>query len=114
MRSAMWPVLLGFIAVRLVTPRDRLLRQVRGTELNDLPSDLDEAMAEHPLMQAMTVERDRRLIEALGTLCEDHSHASLTVAVVYGAGHVPAIIDCLVKRGYYVRSADWLTVISGA
>lgn len=113
MRTAMWPVLVGFTAVRLVMPRDRLLRQVMGTELNDLPSDLDEALAEHPVTRAMTVERDRRLIEAIGTLCEDRAQESLTVAVVYGAGHVPAIVECLAKRGYYVRSADWLTAISG-
>jgi len=30
MRAAMWPVLLGFTAVRLVMPRDPLLRQVNG------------------------------------------------------------------------------------
>jgi hypothetical protein len=114
MRAAMWPLLLAFIAARLVMPRDRLLRQVMGTELNDLPSDLDDALNEHPFTQAMTDERDRRLIEALATLHEDRSPESLTVAVVYGARHVPAIVDCLVKRGYYVRSADWLPVVSGS
>jgi hypothetical protein len=113
-RAVMWPALLAFIAIRLVMPRGRLLRQVMGIELNDLPSDLDEALADDPMMQALTAERDRRLVEALGVLYDDRSHDGLTVAVVYGAAHVPAIVDCLVKRGYYVRSADWLTAISGS
>jgi hypothetical protein len=32
-RAAMWPMLIAFIAVRLVMPRDRLLRQVMGRSL---------------------------------------------------------------------------------
>ncbi len=46
-------LLLGLTVIRLVTPRDRLLRQVIGEELNDLPSDLEEALADHPLMSAV-------------------------------------------------------------
>jgi hypothetical protein len=111
MRAAIWPVMLGFIAIRMLTPRRRLLRQLIDDELNDLPSDLDEAIAEHPLSRALTLERDRRLVEALGTLHEQHSQEGITIAVVYGAAHVPAIVEYLADRGYFVRSADWLTVI---
>jgi hypothetical protein len=112
LRAALWPMLLGLTAFRLVTPRDRLLRQIIGEELNDLPSDLDEALADHPLMTALTAERDRRLLQALGTLHEEKSQDNLTIAVVYGAQHVPIVVEYLRKRGYFVRSADWLTVIS--
>ncbi|HEU0238858.1 MAG TPA: hypothetical protein VFR11_06200 [Micromonosporaceae bacterium] len=110
-RAALWPLLLGFTAVRMVTPRSRLLRQVIDQELNDLPSDLDEALAEHPLGQAMIVERDRRLVEALGELHEQRSEERITVAVAYGAAHVPVIVEYLTSRGYFVRSATWLPVI---
>lgn len=111
MRAVIWPVMLGYTVTRMLTPRRRLLRKLIDDELNDMPSDLDEALAEHPLGRALTVERDRRLVEALGTLHEEHSQESITVAVVYGAAHVPAIVEYLADRGYFVRTADWLTVI---
>jgi len=110
-RAALWPLLLAYTAIRMVTPRARLMRQVIDQELNDLPSELDEAIAEHPLGKAMSVERDRRLVEALGELHEQRSEESITVAVAYGAAHVPAIVEYLTSRGYFVRSATWLTVI---
>jgi hypothetical protein len=111
-RAALWPALLGYTATRLVMPRERLLRQIIGDELNDLPSDLDEALADDPLVTALSGERDRRLLRALGALHEERSQDNLTVAVVYGARHVPVVVDYLRERGYFVRSADWLTVIS--
>lgn len=113
-RAAMWPLLLCFTAVRMVTPRTRLLRQVIGCELNDLPSDLDEALADHPLSRTLQVERDRRLVQALGALHDQRSGDNITIAVVYGAGHIPAVVEYLVELGYVVRSADWLTAISSA
>jgi hypothetical protein len=36
------------------------------------------------------------------------------VTVIYGAGHVPAVVRGLLDRhGYRVRTAEWLTVVSG-
>ncbi|NJC65178.1 hypothetical protein HC028_11795 [Planosporangium flavigriseum] len=41
---------------------------------------------------------------------EERSGEDIEVAVVYGAAHVPAIVQGLMNRyGYRPRSADWLT-----
>lgn len=82
-------------------------------EQNDLPTpeeeDFAEAMPE--LDAAFGGERDERLLDALSRLHEQRGTEPIDVAVVYGAGHVPAIVAGLMKRhGYRVRSADWLTV----
>lgn len=38
----------------------------------------------------------------------------IDVAVVYRAGHVPAIVRGLLERhGYQARTAEWLTVVAG-
>lgn len=82
-------------------------------ELNDLPSLLDEDIdALHPEMSAAFLgERDERLLAALYKLHDDRGAEDIEIAVVYGAGHVPAIVRGLRERyGYRPRSADWLTV----
>ncbi len=56
-------------------------------------------------------ERDQRLISALSELHERRSGESITVAVVYGARHMRAVVRELARQyGYRVRSAGWLTV----
>jgi pheromone shutdown protein TraB len=62
--------------------------------------------------EAMLGERDQRLVDALVRLHEERAHEDITIGIVYGAGHVPAVVNGLESRlGYFVRSADWLTVI---
>ncbi|MEU8792522.1 hypothetical protein [Streptomyces sp. NPDC048643] len=81
--------------------------------VEDLPSTLRaELMADHPLEHALTDRRDQRLLDALGEIHAERGHEPLRVAVVYGAGHVPAIVSGLRDRhGYRPREADWLTVL---
>lgn len=55
-------------------------------------------------------ERDDRLLAALGHLHQERGGEDIEVAVVYGAGHVPAIVRGLNRSGYRPRSADWLTI----
>jgi len=86
----------------------------RTMELNDLPSpDEEEHLDRMPeLDAALAGDRDKRLLAALHQLHEQRSGEAIEVAVVYGAGHVPAIVQDLTDRfGYKVRSADWLTVV---
>ena len=86
----------------------------RAMEVNDLPSDEDEMLADAApeLDDAFLGERDRRLLAALQRLHEEHGSEAIEVAVVYGAGHVPAVVHGLRTRyGYVARSADWLTVV---
>jgi len=64
------------------------------------------------LHNALIRERDAEL---LATLCEIHTARSaepIDVAVVYGAAHLPAVVQGLNARfGYRATSGDWLTVI---
>ncbi|MFD7296704.1 hypothetical protein ACFV9W_25725 [Streptomyces sp. NPDC059897] len=88
--------------------------------VDDLPTTLRaELLADDPVAHAMTDRRDRRLLDALDEIHAKHNakhnaeHRTepLRVAVVYGAGHIPAIVTGLRERhGYRPRDAEWLTV----
>jgi len=65
------------------------------------------------LLELIVAKRDRLLMDALEAVHEVHAGDPLTVAVVYGAYHVPAITHGLRSRyGYSVREAEWLTVFT--
>jgi hypothetical protein len=64
--------------------------------------DIEEVIVDH---------RDALLLDALSEIHEARCAESIDVAVVYGAGHMPAVVHGLRRRyGYYARGADWLTV----
>ncbi|WP_425837789.1 hypothetical protein [Streptomyces fractus] len=81
-------------------------------ELDDLPMTARaEMLADHPIGHAMSDHRDQRLLDALDGIHAEHHTEPLRVAIVYGAGHVPAIVAGLRERhGYLPRDAEWLTV----
>jgi len=61
--------------------------------------------------RVMLDERDRLLIDALSAIHEAHGTKPLRVGVVYGAGHVIAVVYGMAARhGYVARDAEWLTV----
>jgi hypothetical protein len=63
------------------------------------------------LLDLIIGRRDRLLMTALEAIHEVHAGDPLTVAIVYGAYHVPAITHGLrARHGYSVRDAEWLTV----
>ncbi|HEU5108058.1 MAG TPA: hypothetical protein VFT95_05825 [Micromonosporaceae bacterium] len=83
-------------------------------QVDDLPTDEEEdwALDAPELEEAICGERDRRLIAALRQLHEQRGSENIEVAVVYGAGHVGAIVHALCSPdGYLVRSGEWLTVV---
>ena len=85
----------------------------RAMELNDLPSDQEQALSERMpgFGEAFAGKRDR-LIAELGRLHEQRGAEAIEVAVVYGAGHVAAMVHRLRDRyGYVARSAEWITVV---
>jgi hypothetical protein len=51
-----------------------------------------------------------RLLAALRRPHEERAAEAIEVAVVYGAGHVPAIVTGLMRYGYRPRSGEWLTL----
>jgi tetratricopeptide (TPR) repeat protein len=82
-------------------------------EVNDLPSLDDELFSESApeFEQALLGDRDARLLAELVRVHEERGDEEIEVAIVYGAGHVPAIVHGLRARlGYVARAGDWLTV----
>jgi hypothetical protein len=89
------------------------LDHVRGAAMDDLPTNeeiLDEEILED-VDRVMLHERDERLLQAIATLHEQRSHEAVTVAVLWGAAHMRAVVHGLGERGYRVYAAEWLTVI---
>ncbi len=85
----------------------------RYLALDDLPTqeqELAEAALED-MDKVLVHDRDALLIGALTSIYQQRSSEPISVAVVYGAGHMPAVAAMLVSRlGYHARSAEWLTV----
>jgi len=55
--------------------------------------------------------RDSQLVQALAAIHAERQHDPAAVAVVFGAAHIPAVVDHLTGQfGYYVGDASWLTV----
>ncbi|MER5896103.1 hypothetical protein [Streptomyces sp. NPDC001876] len=81
--------------------------------VEDLPSTLRaELIADDPVMHAITDRRDQRLLDALGEIHTERGDQPIRVAIVYGAGHVPAIVSGLRDRyGYRPYEAEWVTVL---
>ena len=66
---------------------------------------------ERRMYEVMLDWRDRRLIEVLDRERENPENASQTIAVVYGARHMPAVIRHLIgDGGYRVADSEWVTV----
>ncbi|MBB5112804.1 hypothetical protein AB0K27_25900 [Micromonospora echinospora] len=85
-------------------------------EVSDLPSPADERHADDEVTEhfdrTLGGERDERLLASLAELIRNRSAERIDVAIVYGAGHVPAIVRGLLElHGYRPRSAEWLTVL---
>ncbi|WP_405385909.1 hypothetical protein OG596_37540 [Streptomyces sp. NBC_01102] len=81
--------------------------------VEDLPSALRAQMtADGPVGHAMTGRRDQQLLDALGEIHTERGTEPIRVALVYGAGHVPALVSGLrIRYGYRPREAEWLSVL---
>ena len=80
--------------------------------VEDLPSThRAEWLVDERVDEALGGERDRRLLDALSAIHAERHDEPITVAIVYGAGHIPAVAAGLqIRHGYRPRSAEWLTV----
>jgi hypothetical protein len=55
--------------------------------------------------------RDEHLTRRLTRVHGEHSHRPISVAVVYGAAHMPAVVDHLrAEFRYFVKTSEWLVV----
>jgi hypothetical protein len=61
--------------------------------------------------ESQTHARDSQLVQALGVIHAERQNEATKVAVVFGAAHIPAVVDYLTATfRYYVENAVWLTV----
>jgi hypothetical protein len=98
----------GLVLMMAVGGRDWLLR--RRFEVSD---DTEVRYFRSFLQKWMVDDRDRDLLAVLADIHESHADEQLDVAVVYGAAHMPAVLNGLRERfGYRTqRGAEWLTAI---
>lgn len=92
-----------------------LARRLGSSE--DLPTREDELGYGRfdPLAEMLVDDRDGLLVRALDGIYQQRSQEPISVAIVYGAGHMPAVVRYLAGRyGYRATSAEWLTVFTTA
>jgi hypothetical protein len=85
----------------------------RYAAVDDLPAPDESQLRDHAseLMELIVDRRDSLLLSALDDLHGQQMTEPMTVAVVYGAGHMPAVAHHLAAAyGYRPRVAEWLTV----
>lgn len=114
-RMAMWCLIPLVAAAQFLGGTQRLLSP--EIEVSDLPSATDEAFEDDDFAEQFDRtfggDRDERLLAALSEVVRTRSSERIDVAVVYGAGHVPAIARALVERhGFRPYTAEWLTVLA--
>lgn len=108
LRLMVWCMLPVVVVAQLLGGRKRLLS--RSIQVND--DDLPEHEVDELLAGVFGGERDRRLFAALTELHAARSHERIDVAIVYGAAHVPPLVEAmLVTLGYRARSAEWLIAL---
>lgn len=56
------------------------------------------------------VARDQNFHSKLGSFLEERKDQECTVSILYGAMHVPTLLDFLATKKYRVTSADWVLV----
>ncbi len=97
--------------LRAFATRERIARRL---STDDQPSQkrlLSWTPESEALEAAMLDARDRRLIESLEAVLDDPDSAGRRVAIVWGAGHVPAVLRAVTgRRGYFAEHSTWMTV----
>jgi hypothetical protein len=114
-RGAMLAVAAPVLAAqRLFGSRWLYNRLVNDASMDDLlnPEELFVVNTEEELDRVILHGRDVPLLKMLTDLHEKRCQEPITVAVVYGAAHMRAVLLGLRPLGYRVVSGDWLTVIT--
>jgi pheromone shutdown protein TraB len=106
-----WALVPAFgIGLLVFGSREFLARRLGSQE--DLPTREEElGYGRFDALEELLIDnRDTLLVRALDTIHQRRSQEPISVAVVYGAGHMPAVVRYLARYGYRASSAEWLTV----
>lgn len=86
----------------------------KGLGMNDLTAREDIlawSFTLAPFLRAVLAQRDTRLCQHLNEVIVENAQNPISVAVVYGAAHMPAVLRNLQEMGSYVPvDSEWLTV----
>jgi hypothetical protein len=84
----------------------------KDLEIHDFAFTVREEQLTDTRMSHMVMDaRDQQLLKALVRLHEQRCQEPITVGVVYGAAHMPAVCNGLMERyRYRPRDAQWMTV----
>jgi hypothetical protein len=99
------------LMMRVLGPR-RAMARLSTDEVSDYEDDDFTSDKYQDLDDLILRARDRLVVDALAELHEHRSDQELQIGVVYGAGHMPAVIQALWTLGYRPYAAEWLTVFS--
>ncbi len=88
----------------------------KDMQCEDQPS-LAELLAMTPetgaLTQAILDARDQRLLECLRAELDADPFRPITIAIVYGAAHMRAVVrELTTRRDFHVASAEWRTLMT--
>lgn len=98
-------------AAMLVVGPEEIVKRHSATEDEPSLGDLQNAELMPEFEDLVLDQRDQLLIKALTELHEQRCQEPITVAVVYGAGHIGAVVHALSSMYRYVaRDGEYLTV----
>lgn len=98
------------LRLRLSGSRERLARTLAMDQEPTLEDHLDHGPETAALTEVIMDWRDKRLVEVLGREI-DGADGERTIAVVYGASHMRAVLKELTTvRSFAVRDTAWFTV----
>jgi hypothetical protein len=90
-------------------------RRVLGSDLTieDQLSAQEEEYSDEQLDALLVDTRDRVLIAELGNQIQGHADdpTPWMVGVCWGAAHVRAVAPALLKQGFQIRKAEWVSVL---
>jgi hypothetical protein len=102
---------LGAIALRVLGRYGDPIRLPNLDESDDHDDRWMEGRFNRWMRDRVVDRRDEALTRRLASVHRECHDQPITVAVVYGAGHMPAVVECLRGEfGYFVQDAEWLIV----
>jgi hypothetical protein len=83
----------------------------RRHTVDSLPDRLDYRLSQ--VRELIVDERDQRLIERIESCLAERRDDQRKVAILFGGGHMPAVVEVLTSRhGYHVVHSEWVTAIA--